>query len=287
MTVRIGVDIGGSGVRAAVVDDTSAVDDWCEISLEDREVETVVQAVMKAVKSLGVKSHFGVGVGVPGFVRGGIVVASPNFPKWRDVDLKARLGSVLECPISVENDANAAALGAAHLLDCQDLIAITLGTGVGGGIVVDGKLVRGSVGPGAEVGHIWAGGDAPCGCGGRGCLEMSCGTVGLVYLASRNGAEVSTGAEVVAAWVRREPWAEAVREEANDAMSRGLASLANLFAPARFSICGGLADPQFWEPAVTRFHERVIPAHRCPVTIGGRAERFSIVGAAMCLGPNT
>ena len=81
MTVRIGVDIGGSGVRAAVVDDTSAVDDWCEISLEDREVETVVQAVMKAVKSLGVKSHFGVGVGVPGFVRGGIVVASPNFPK--------------------------------------------------------------------------------------------------------------------------------------------------------------------------------------------------------------
>lgn len=280
MTVRIGVDIGGSGVRAAVVETDAPVDAWVEVGLKDRQMSTVVDAVVEAVRQLNVTGAYGVGVGVPGFVRGGIVVASPNFPSWQDVDLKAILGARLECPISIENDANAAALGAAYLLGCRDLIALTLGTGVGGGVVVDGKLVRGAVGPGAEIGHIWGGGDAPCGCGGYGCLEMSCGTVGLKYLSARQGVTIAAGAEVIESWAQREPWAEAVREEANLAMGRGLVTLANLFSPTRFSICGGLADPQFWDAAVRIFQERVIPAHRCPVTIGGRAERFAIVGAA-------
>ena len=222
MTVRIGVDIGGSGVRAAVVETDAPVDAWVEVALENRNVATVVDAVVEAVQRLKVTGAYGVGVGVPGFVRGGIVVASPNFPIWNDVDLKAILGARLECPIAIENEANAAALGAAYLLVCRDLNAPTLGTGVGGGVVVDGKLVRGAVGPGAEIGHIWGGGDALCGCGGYGCLEMSCGTVGLKYLSKCQGVTISTGAEVIDAWAQREPWAEAVRQEANLAMGRGL-----------------------------------------------------------------
>ena len=129
----IGVDIGGSGVRAGRVDEALAITKLARAEVDDREVAPVIEAVVQMVRAAcGGDPVRAVGVGVPGFVREGVVLASPNFPAWQDVDLRTALMDRLGVPVTVENDANAATLGAwAEHGDGGDFVLLTLGTGVG------------------------------------------------------------------------------------------------------------------------------------------------------------
>lgn len=283
MVGAVGVDVGGTGVRAASVDPGGAVGALEVRSLRDRSIGVVVATIAEVVGGLGPSR---VGVGVPGFVRDGRVLASPNFPEWRDVDLGARLEEALGVPVSVENDANAAALGAwVRFGGVEDLVLLTLGTGVGGGVVSEGRLVRGRKGTGAELGHIRIGGAARCGCGGTGCLETWSSTVGLVRLARESGVEVTGGAEVLERARAGEGWAIEAVERAAEALGSGLITLANTFAPERIAIAGGLSsDPGAWSRAVEVFEAGVIPANRCPVLWLGRADELAIAGAAAVRG---
>ena len=278
----IGIDIGGSGVRAGLVDERGRVSDVVRVRLEDRRARTVVEAVAQAI---GQRRARAVGVGVPGFVRGSRVVASPNFPDWRDLPLGDLLRERLGVPVAVENDANAAALGAWRELGSRgDLVLLTLGTGVGGGIVAGGRLFRGATGTGAELGHVHVGGDRPCGCGGVGCLEQWCSTNGLCASAREAGREVADGQEVVEACRRGEPWAvEAVREGGRR-LGIALVTLTAILEPDVFAFAGGLslAGDLLGPPAVAWLQAYGI---RCSVERVrfewlGRADHLAIAGAA-------
>lgn len=254
------------------------------MSLVDREVATVVDAVVQAVQRLnGPVSE--VGIGVPGFVYRQRVVASPNFPTWADVPFARLVSEALGVPVTIENDANAATLGAWRERGArEDLVLLTLGTGVGGGVISDGRLLRGAIGTGGELGHIYAGGDAPCSCGNVGCLEQWCGTVGLVRLAAAKGQAVQGGLELVRAADRGEAWAIDVLEQAALALGRGLVTLVNVFNPDVVVIAGGLANARRWlaEPAEAWLVGHAIRPNAAHVQLvwEGRADRFAIQGAA-------
>src|SRR5690606_9838612 len=244
LEARIGVDIGGSGVRAGLVEDGRVVRSVCE-ALPERSVEGVVATVARAVDRLGVQGP--VGVGVPGFVHRQAGIASPNFPAWRDVPFGDVLAQRLGRSVFVENDANCATLGIWRERGRPEhLVALTLGTGVGGGVISEGRLLRGARGTGAELGHIYAGGDAPCGCGGIGCLEQWCGTVGLRRVAVAAVLAVVDGGVLVVAAERGWVGAAQVLRRAAEGLGRGLVTLVNVFNSDVVVIAGGLARADAW-----------------------------------------
>jgi glucokinase len=285
MVRRLGVDVGGTGVRAALVSADGQLESPIERrALADRSVQAVVAAVSALATSWGAPSH--VGLGIPGFVRSGRVLASPNFPEWQDVPIGEHLEAVLRCPVSVENDANAAAYGAWLARGaCQDLVLLTLGTGVGGGVVSGGRLLRGAGGTGGEVGHIYVGGVARCGCGGVGCLETWCSDVGFSRLAEEYGHSGLRAAEVVARADAGESWAEQACERVAEHLGRGLVTLVNLFNPDLLVLSGGLAAAQHrLNPGAQRWFQ----AHGIAASVEwvrweweGRADAFAITGAAL------
>lgn len=278
----MGIDIGGSGVRGAVVDPDGKVVELARVSLRDREVETVLDAIEEVI---GDRRPSTIGVGMPGFVRAATVIASPNFPEWREVDLQALIESRCGCPVLVMNDANAATYGAFQRLgDGRDLLLLTLGTGVGGGIVSQNRLVTGRRGTAAEVGHIYVGGDVLCQCGGRGCLEMWCSTKGLIRQAAECGHPVDSGEAVINAADEGEEWAQRVLEHTGMLLGRGLTTLTNVFAPEHIVLAGGLALAERWlhAPAHAHWSESAIGANVEGVTWQwwGRADDLAIRGAA-------
>lgn len=281
MDVIVGVDIGGTGVRAGTVDPEGRVGPLVRRPLEDRSPAAVVAAVRGALAEIPGIAR--VGVGMPGFVQQAVVIASPNFPEFLDEPIGARLEQALGVPVCVENDANLAALGAWLLQGRRDLVLLTLGTGVGGGVVSAGRLLRGSGGTGGELGHIYAGGVAPCGCGGIGCLESWCGTWGLQRLAAERGHEIADGVALTAA-AEDEAWAREVLAEAGEALGRGLVTLVNVFNPEVVMITGGLALARpLLAPSAEGWLRRygIGPSvDRVVVEWEGRADHFAIVGAA-------
>lgn len=255
--------------------------DVIRVALPDRSVSTVIDTIAHAVAAAG--GGDAVGVGMPGFVFEGQVLRSPNFPEWHDVPLAARLAGRIGAPVVVDNDANLAAYGAwARRGGQESLVMLTLGTGVGGGFVFDGRPFVGGRGTAAEVGHLWIGGDRPCGCGARGCLETWVATHGLVAGARERGHDVADGRAVFAAAEAGEAWAVGVLADAAAALGHGLRTLANLLDPDVFVIAGGLAEPRWFGAAEAAFRaEAIAPAAaRAQIVWEGRADDFAIHGAA-------
>ena len=134
---RIGIDIGGSGIRGAVVSE-GQVGPIRSRPLRKRDARTVVSTVVDLCQEIGTGGP--VGISVPGFIQRGVIRASPNFPTWHDLPLADQIGDALGRPVSLMNDANAAALGAWTLRgEQEDLVMLTLGTGVGGGVIIGGQ----------------------------------------------------------------------------------------------------------------------------------------------------
>jgi glucokinase len=224
-------------------------------------------------------------VAVPGFADGGVIRSSPNFPQWRDVPFGTLLAEEAGCLVHLENDASAAAWGAyLQRGSREDLVLLTLGTGVGGGVVSGGRLIRGASGCAAEIGHMYVGGDRLCGCGARGCLETWISTGGLIAGASSRGRTVRDGRAVLEGAAAGEDWARAVCAEAGEALGRGLRNVVNLLNPDVVLIAGGLsAGREHFEPSLRSALESgtVGPAlSRLELVWQGRAEALAIVGVA-------
>jgi glucokinase len=157
MTLACGVDVGGTKIAGGIVDDTGRILEELLVESPATDVHAIEAAVEKLVTELRTRHDIAaVGVGAAGYIdrSRSVVLFAPNLA-WRDLDLKADLERRLGLPVVVENDANAAAwgefqFGAGH--DVDDLLLVTVGTGVGGGVVLDGSLYRGAFGVGAEIG---------------------------------------------------------------------------------------------------------------------------------------
>ncbi len=190
----IGVDLGGTNLRAAAVDraGNQLGKQAGAVHLRagrDAVVSDIVTSIQALRERFGVEQLAGVGVAVPGFIRlkEGVVANSANLPSLEGVPLRDEIQRKLGAPVILENDANAAALGEKWLgagRDVDDLILLTLGTGIGGGIISGGRILRGHVGMAGEFGHmtIIPNGN-PCGCGNTGCLEKHASATAISVMA--------------------------------------------------------------------------------------------------------
>ncbi len=203
MSYTVGVDVGGTKIAAGLVDERGHVVARDRTESPATDPAEIVHTIGKLVHSLaGSYEVEAVGVCAAGFVdkQRAIVVFAPNLA-WRDEPLKERLQEELHLPVVVENDANAAAWGEFTFgagEDVEDLLMLTIGTGVGGGVVIDGELVRGGFGMGGEVGHIQMVPDGvKCGCGNLGCLESYGSGSALVRMTREHAVETPDAARTV------------------------------------------------------------------------------------------
>ena len=249
----IGMDLGGTTFKAlAVTPDGSILGRVQEDTHAEHGPQVVVQRMAAAIRRLqadmAVATHqlAAIGCGVPGILDlpDGIVRRSPNLPGWEDFDLRAALRQHLQVPIVIENDANAAVLGEAWLgagRGTQHFLMLTLGTGVGGGAIVAGKILHGARGYGGEFGHTVVDPNGPpCGCGSRGCLEQYVSGTAVARLAEPSYGK-TTAREVAMAARRGEEQALEVFRQAGRYLGIACASFANLFNPACIALGGGAA----------------------------------------------
>ena len=198
MRYGFGVDIGGTTVKLAFFDETGLLLDKWEIPTVTAQagkqiLPDVAASISDYLSEHGVvrESVIGVGVGVPGPVDGrGVVNRCVNLG-WGVFNIAEELSRLTGFPVKAGNDANVAALGEYWKgggAGCGSMVMVTLGTGVGGGIVLDGKLLHGAHGSGGEIGHLVQrrGETEACGCGKFGCVEQYCSATGVVRLAKRH-----------------------------------------------------------------------------------------------------
>jgi glucokinase len=265
----VGLDIGGTKVLAAVYDARNELQGRFKLKTRDAEGDMdffarVRETVDGALADAGLtkKGIAGIGVGCPGPLDpfAGVILEPPNLP-LRDFPLKRRLEKQFNVPVLVDNDVNVGTYGEYCYgagRGYQHVVGIFLGTGVGGGLVLDGRLFRGGTGGAGEIGHMVIDSSGPvCGCGQRGCLEAFTSRLSLARDAAtaafRGGAptilaEAGTDlAKIRSKALRRaykagDPAVVALIERAADALGRGMASVANLLNPQVFVLGGGLID---------------------------------------------
>ncbi len=180
----VGVDLGGTNIKAGVVKDTGEVVRSLSVPTEgqggpDHVVGRMVTASLKIIEAAGLSKDRirAVGIGAPGAMshKQGLIISPPNLPGWKNVPVRDMVAKGTGLPANLENDANAAAYGefwAGSGRGTDDIVFFTLGTGIGGGVIIEGRLVRGFFDNGAELGHmIVQPGGRLCGCGQRGCVE--------------------------------------------------------------------------------------------------------------------
>ncbi|HUS19360.1 MAG TPA: ROK family protein [Terriglobales bacterium] len=270
----IGVDLGGTNLRVAAVDDSGRLVE--AITTETAVVrgrESVVEEMCAAIEQLRTrhtdKQHAitGIGIGVPGIIdmERGMVRESPNLPGWHDFPVQQAIEKRLGTHVVLENDANAAAfgekwMGAGQDSAFSDLCMVTLGTGVGGGFVLNGKVHHGMTGMAAELGHttVYPEGQ-PCKCGNRGCLEEYASATAVKRMALEAvgsgkapelGRAMSATSEITAQQVfqlslRGDRPATAIFEQVGTALGIALASWINALNLPMYVIGGGVAGA--WE----------------------------------------
>ncbi|MBP3879524.1 MAG: ROK family glucokinase [Lachnospiraceae bacterium] len=189
-----GIDVGGTTVKCGLFEESGTLIEKWEIPTRtenggENVLPDIAATVMSkmAVKKLTKEDVIGVGVGIPGPVMRGVVPVAVNL-HWGEKNVEYELGNLLDMKVRAGNDANVAALGEQWKGGGEgkdSVIMITLGTGVGGGIIVDGKIVEGAHGAGGEIGHMHVEDSItdPCGCGNCGCLEQVASATGIVRLA--------------------------------------------------------------------------------------------------------
>ena len=295
----IGVDFGGTNIKVGLVDAKGRVAHARLLSSNGiGRPAMFVEAVSRAVESLAQMRGLrparlrGIGVGAPGPVdaRRGVVHELVNVRGWHDVPLRRLLAQRLRCRCAIDNDANLCALGEWRFgagRGARALVGVTLGTGVGGGLILDGRPYRGAAGSAGEIGHtvIDAGGPR-CACGRRGCLEAHVGTAAILAMARRAGLRgVLTPALVSQAARRGKAGAKRVWAEVGGWLGLGLANIVNLLNPDRIVIGGGVANAwPFFAPSLLRTVRREamdVPAREARIVRAALGGRAGIVGAAV------
>lgn len=302
--VVIGVDLGGTNLRTALLSSEGDIlDKRKEATYASEGWKKVVQRLIQNIarqQEIAIQqglSVAAVGVGAPGVIQvdKGIVVKSPNFPDWNNLPLKDELEKVLSLPVTIENDANAAALGEQWRgagKGIGSMILLTLGTGVGGGIVLNKQIWHGADGMAGEVGHMTIIPDGrQCGCGNAGCLEMYASARGIVqsYRDAGGASETGIQSEITSAQVYQaasegNACAVKVMQDMGRILGIGIANLINIFNPEMVVIGGGVKDawPLFIDSTRAEIRKRAfeVPAARTEIVPSKLGDDAGMVGAA-------
>ena len=308
----VGVDLGGTNVRASVVGrDGKIVSEFRTESLAMEGLDITIGQIVKAVKAAIKLSNVdtsdiaGVGMGVPGTIRSeeGIVLWSPNFKDWNGVGLLAPIVKAIGLPVIMANDANAAAFGEYTFgagRGAKFMVMFTLGTGIGSGLIVDGKIYTGVSEAAPELGHqiILAGGPR-CGCGRFGCLEALAKRDAICDRAARKaslGRRTSlwelaghdladlTPAMIAQAAAGGDAVATETLDETGYYVGIGVANAINILSPDRVIIGGGIAqagdllfDPIRRSVAI---HALAVPLQACEILPAALGDDAGVLGAA-------
>ena len=271
MAKRIGIDVGGTNVKIALVDDngkiiySNSVPTYAKMGYE-YTVNNIKQAIKDLMKETNTTPSDieGIGFDFPGRVdcKTGVVKLAPNVPGWVNVPIAQMIEDGFHIPTGIDNDVRCAALGELKFgagRGCENFICITVGTGIGSGIVINGKVVRGATNAAGELGHIklQMNGGPICGCGDTGCLEAFASGPAIVAMAQeyikggkstkfREMAAVE-GGEITPYMVAKaaeegDPVAKRIFQIVGEYIGIGLTSVINLLNPERVIIGGGVAE---------------------------------------------
>jgi len=248
----IGVDIGGTNLRAAAVTREGEMIDKISGTTNvaagrDRVILDLVSNIRELLDRVGAEGFTGVGIGIPGFIllEKGMIVGSHNMPGFDNYPVRDDISQRLSSQVVLENDANAAALGESWIgagKGVSDLVLLTLGTGIGGGIISRGKVMHGFVGMAGELGHItiMPYGN-PCGCGNRGCLEKHASATAIESMANLMALGENVSArQVYELAMKGEERAKRIFESMGRALGLGLATLINIFNFPLYLLSGGV-----------------------------------------------
>jgi len=248
----IGIDLGGTNLRAAAIDRTGAMLGKIAGSTHlsagrEAVIADMVAAIRKLVEQRGAQELAGVGVGTPGFIimEKGVITGSPNMPGFDNFPIRDEIERQLGAPVVLENDANAAALGEKWMgagRNYDDLVLLTLGTGIGGGIISGGRVLHGFVGMAGELGHTTVSPTGnPCGCGNQGCLEKHASATAVVAMARMMGLGDNLTSEAVYRLAAGgDEKAKAVFVAMGQALGTALATLVSIFNYPLYLLSGGM-----------------------------------------------
>lgn len=308
--ISLGIDLGGTGIKMGIVDSEGRLGRAYRFATPSKgEPQAVVELIIEHARLLldavPKPRVCGIGVGAAGDIDpdNGVVRLSPNLG-WRNVPLQSILRRALRLPVRVENDANAAAW-AAYVVEARravdTLICVTLGTGIGGGIILNGKLYRGATGSAGEIGHMTLYPEGvPCNCGNQGCLERYIGAKALAEAARRaietgqatlmtklvNGdASQITPLIINEAARKGDRLALQLFEQAGERLGVGLASVVNLLNPDWLVLAGGLsrAGRLLVDPLRRTLLKRSFPApgKAVKLLVSRRDRDLGILGAGL------
>ena len=297
-TLVFAVDLGGTHLRTAAIDESGNIHHRTKVSTpEASSPDQIVKAIVDAARMC--ESEFGVAttcVAVPGTVNveAGEVLSIPNVPALKGFQLGEALQSELNHRIIIENDANAAALGElwkGAARGSRSMVCITLGTGVGGGVVLDGKLWRGADSSAGEIGHtsVEPHGGVICGCGGEGCLEVYASATALVRMlketnSTLRSAEDFSAENIYVAAKEGDEVALSVFRKMGEYLGIGLAILVNILNPETIVIGGGVSNAWklFGEGAIEEMRTRAfpLPGSRVKVKPAECGDNAGLLGAA-------
>lgn len=310
----IGVDLGGTNVKAAVVSQEGAIlakdsrptfaEDGLESVLETMH-DSVRESLTQADLSTG--DVLATGIGAPGPMnwQTGTVYSPPNLPGWKNVPLADLMQRRLNTPCFVDNDANVACYGEFWRgagQNVESIIMLTLGTGVGGGIVLGGKLLRGPDGTAAEIGHMCVKRSGrQCNCGAKGCLEQYASVSGMVKTAAKGirgghdtvlldmcdgDVEKLTGKMISDAVGQDDGFASWVMQETGVWLGIGIGSLINVLNPEMVVLGGGMiaAGEKLFQPIreTARNQSFDVPGERATIVAAALGNDAGVIGAAGC-----
>jgi glucokinase len=310
----LGIDVGGTKLAAGLVGPGGTVEGFRTIPAHaeqgpERMIERHLDLARAVVADAGIGWEevglVGIGIGGPLDPDRGIIQSPPNLPGWDDIPLADIVRAALERPVYVENDASAAALAEAWWgsgRGCRSFVYLTISTGIGGGIVLDGRLERGANGNAGELGHIsvdyrgW-----PCpGCGRRGCLEAFASGTNIARRARGAGAAspaegqarlgragsvaAITPADVSAAAAAGDGLASRVWDDTTEVLGAGLATILDVFNPNRIALGGGVtrAGRLLLEPVRHQALSAALPpaAAAADIVIAELGDELGVAGAA-------
>ena len=257
MRYAAGIDVGGTFIKLALVSEKGDLLFEDKLSIgEGLPRDSILDTIHEAIRLVtdhasrqGIQLE-GIGMGTPGVVDKGVVLGgAENLDGWVDLDLKTICSEASGLPVFVENDANVMGLGESVFgaaKDCTDVLFFTVGTGIGGAMIINGALYGGYRNRGAELGHfVLEHKGIDCNCGGRGCLEAYASTSALIkqYI-ERSGKDANgiDGRYIVDQFFAGEEHAVECMNEHVDYLGHGIASFINTFAPQKVVIGGGISE---------------------------------------------
>ncbi|HEY7335314.1 MAG TPA: ROK family protein [Bryobacteraceae bacterium] len=292
----IGVDLGGTNLRAAAISQQGAMLESVAgrtpmLDGPDAVVADMVGSIEELLRRLGRPKLAGIGVGVPGFIRleTGVIAGWGNAPAFNGYPIRDEIERRLGFKVVLENDANAAALGEKWIgagKDVDDLVLLTLGTGIGGGIIVGGRILHGYMGMAGELGHLTISSNGnPCGCGNNGCLEKHASATAVAAMGRLVNLGVGLSSRNVYQFaVEGSERARAVFRSMGEALGIALANLVNIFNFPLYLLSGGpLPAWDLFAPAMLKeverrsFTYRTAPTRIEPAKLGSEA---GLYGAA-------